>query len=79
MKPLYILIAGTLSLFLAIGHFFFPAIAWSFVLLPVASPMIFAYVAFVTVIIHALGTGKLEIVPPAVDAEKKADAAAQTT
>lgn len=77
MKPVHILLVGTLSLVLAIAKLFFP-IEWGIVLLPLAAPMIYAYAAFIVIIVHALGTGKLEIAPPPVAAEKKADAAGQT-
>lgn len=80
MKPVYILGVGTLSTILAIAKFFFP-IPWFLVTLPLAAPMAYAFGAFLVVIIHALGTGKLEIAPPPVanaTAETKADSAVQT-
>lgn len=70
MKPVYILTLGTVSLGLAIAKLAGFPVAWALVLLPIAAPMIYAYVAFIFIIVHALGTGKLEVVaPPKVSSE----------
>lgn len=77
MKPAIILILGTTSLLAIISKLCGLPISWVAVLAPLWMPTAFAYLAFVVTIIHALGTGKLEIAPAPVTAEVKSEAAAQ--
>lgn len=74
VKPYVVLLLGTIS---AIGAslkaFGLTQTDWVWVLLPLWAPMAFAYLAFIFTLVHALGTGELQIVtkpapaPVAVD------------
>lgn len=72
MKPVYILVCGTAALLATLGKLFgFWSIDWGFILAPLWIPMAYAYLAFIVIMVHALGTGKLEVVhAPSAVAEK---------
>lgn len=63
MKPVYILACGTLSLFASLGKLFgFWSLDWGLVTAPLWIPMVYAYLAFIVIMVHALGTGSLHVV-----------------
>jgi len=64
MKNYVVLIAGTASVLAAITKLVFGlTLNWAWVVAPLWVPLAIAYVIFVGMFVHALGTGKLEIVP----------------
>lgn len=64
MKNYVVLAAGTVSMIAAIVKLVFAApYDWVWVVAPLWVPLALAYLIFVGLFVHALGTGKLAIVP----------------
>ncbi len=76
MKPVAVLIAGTISLVAAIIKLVFGfTTEWVWILLPLWSPMLIAYFSFVWIVLHQLALGN--VVVDTRTAEQKSDAAKQ--
>ncbi len=78
MKPVAVLIAGTISLVAAIIKLVFGfTTEWVWILLPLWTPMLIAYLSFVYIVIHQLSVGHAVSVIREQTAEQKSDAAKQ--